>query len=1211
MSKIFKSAAFWILLSGILLAVLLFFLLPLMGAKGLAARFLWASAPLLLAALVTLILSIFRLKKALKGQEQAQANPFEMDMAVKPWLEPLKTETKHALDILKQSGKGKVKIGQDPLEAFRCYLVFGNPGAGKTSLLEHSGIHFPRRFPSAADLAKQTQHYSQWWFSNQGIFLEAPTRYATGEEGDDEFQYWLTQLEKEGKRTALDGILLVVSLRELLDGGPGVTELASRYRDKLALAMGTLRLELPVYLVFTHTDLLPGFREFFENMQEPESHQVFGATFALRGNLAPARQRFEREYKKLWESLESRTAQRLSQLTDPGRKKQIFLFPNEFGAAQERMASFVEHLFKDTMRRERALFRGFFLTSVMPSEASDFARASDPFQDAGGEAAHFLDHKAKMRGPASAAKPDAISRPRSMFTFLLFGGVLKNDKSLAQIPGYRLGSLSRQALIASAIMAIAGLAITVYGLIGFLGSRSYLNSVSKAVVEAGRLRWRDPVDFRAEYEVLTSLLAKIKDIQAGGGGHLPPGFRHSSEALELASTAHSIQLGRMIASDALRNLSATLEIASKDYNPSDHAHLRENLKLYLLLTSEGQKHLKETKAADLAAQLTTLWAQDANAKYHMENLPNNFETGLEDHAGYFAERFLDGDIAPLDRGDPSLVAAARQSLMGTPSIDGLYASIVGSEDAGRDLSLTDMGVPADGALKSSAKVRGFYTKAAFDDDAMDKLAQGAAEPHQRDWVLGEGAVAALPPEMQDQKQLYRALVDKYYQEYAEEWMRFLQSLSVRLPGDPGQASGKLSGFASGTQGLPAALARLLVETNLLAPPAAGQGAVEKKLGAGAKLLSMALEARDADKKRLKEQFKFVEELNGGAAGAGLLQDYFTAARGLSEVLSKLALGGDNGADVMDAAQALYAGKSESPLNTCWNEANKIRTRYEGQTWLPPLLENPVKDVAGYLAAAAGNQLESAYKSKVFSYYSQNLKGRYPLVKTGSQEVNLEDLKAFFGPDKGVFTLFFTGKLAPFVKVEEESISPKHWNGIRLRFSQASLDGIAKAYAVGKRMYADAGLRVYNVNITLAETRNTAKVTFRMGEDKISVKPGEVQARQTFRWPNENSYKGAEISVDNVNGGSQGRRVDGAWGFLKLLDGARALNVRTGGLTAKWRFNVAQKYDVDVAIEGNIPDRDNPFTMPEYFKFDLPAALLEEGGRVSITEEEGRLRLAGN
>ena len=90
MSKIFKSPAFWILLAGMLLAVLVFFLLPVAGVKGLLVRFLWAALPLVSAGVVTLTLAIFRLKRALKGQEQAQANPFETEMAAKPWLESLK-----------------------------------------------------------------------------------------------------------------------------------------------------------------------------------------------------------------------------------------------------------------------------------------------------------------------------------------------------------------------------------------------------------------------------------------------------------------------------------------------------------------------------------------------------------------------------------------------------------------------------------------------------------------------------------------------------------------------------------------------------------------------------------------------------------------------------------------------------------------------------------------------------------------------------------------------------------------------------------------------------------------------------------------------------------------------------------------------------------------------------------------------------------------
>ena len=110
--KIFKSALFWILFSGVFLAGALFLLLQLLHAGSLGGRFLWASIPLAAAALAALILSIIRLKRALKSQESAQANPFEMDMAVKPWLEPLKAETKNALANWGLAAVGYLVVGR-------------------------------------------------------------------------------------------------------------------------------------------------------------------------------------------------------------------------------------------------------------------------------------------------------------------------------------------------------------------------------------------------------------------------------------------------------------------------------------------------------------------------------------------------------------------------------------------------------------------------------------------------------------------------------------------------------------------------------------------------------------------------------------------------------------------------------------------------------------------------------------------------------------------------------------------------------------------------------------------------------------------------------------------------------------------------------------------------------------------------------------------
>jgi type VI protein secretion system component VasK len=429
----------------------------------------------------------------------------------------------------------------------------------------------------------------------------------------------------------------------------------------------------------------------------------------------------------------------------------------------------------------------------------------------------------------------------------------------------------------------------------------------------------------------------------------------------------------------------------------------------------------------------------------------------------------------------------------------------------------------------------------------------------------------------------------------------LRSLSVRVPPEPALAAGKLSGYASATQGLPAVLGRVMSETNPLAPPSQAQATAEKsKLGTGklGKLAKLVMQNRDADKRKLKEQFRFVEELAGPTGG--VLQDYLIAVKGLSEVLSRISLSGDAAGETMMAAQQLFQGKTESPLNFCWNESNKVKARYEGQSWLFPLLENPVRDVAAYLADAVGKQLEAAYQQRVISFYNQNLRGKYPMIKLGPQEANLDDLKSFFNPENGVFATFVSGKLQPFVKEGDDGYTVRAWNGVRLPFNGNSLQAIYRTQQVQKRLYTDnpPSMRIYTVNLTLPEVRNTARITFRLGDDRLSVKPGEGQARATLRWPNENTYKGAEILVENVGGGSQGRRIDGSWGLMKLLDGSRALNQRPGGFSAKWRFNVAQKYDVDVLLDANLTERDNPFSTPDFFKFELPGTLLEAGSAIS-------------
>jgi type VI secretion system protein ImpL len=241
---------------------------------------------------------------------------------------------------------------------------------------------------------------------------------------------------------------------------------------------------------------------------------------------------------------------------------------------------------------------------------------------------------------------------------------------------------------------------------------------------------------------------------------------------------------------------------------------------------------------------------------------------------------------------------------------------------------------------------------------------------------------------------------------------------------------------------------------------------------------------------------------------------------------------------------------------------------------------------------------------VYPFYNQNLKGRYPIARSATLDVNLEDFKAFFSPDNGVFSSFLNTKLAPFLRPVDEGFALASWNGIRLPMNPGALAALGQTQKVGRRVIGDVpgSYKVYSLNLTLPATPNTTRITLRLGEEQLSVAKGEGQARQTLRWPSQSSYKGAELTVETPGGAPQSRRADGAFGLLKLLEGARAYGPRPGGFSAKWRFTVAQKYDVDAALDANIPDRENPFSTPEFFRFELPPKLMS--GSTAATVASG-------
>jgi hypothetical protein len=160
------------------------------------------------------------------------------------------------------------------------YVIIGESGSGKTEAIRHSGIDFPPGLQDELQGSGGTVNMD-WWFTNRGIILDTAGSMIFSEAKAAEAPEWrefLRLLKKARPHCPINGLFLVLSADSLIkDSAEKIAQKASVLAQQLDLIQRTLDVRFPVYLFVTKCDLLMGFREFFDNIDDPLlQHQMFG-----------------------------------------------------------------------------------------------------------------------------------------------------------------------------------------------------------------------------------------------------------------------------------------------------------------------------------------------------------------------------------------------------------------------------------------------------------------------------------------------------------------------------------------------------------------------------------------------------------------------------------------------------------------------------------------------------------------------------------------------------------------------------------------------------------------------------------------------------------------------------------------------------------------------------------------------------------------------
>ncbi|MDO3379316.1 hypothetical protein M3027_14485, partial [Geoalkalibacter halelectricus] len=110
-------------------------------------------------------------------------------------IEELQRKMNEAVATLKSSELGVNHRGSAALYALPWFMIIGPSAAGKTTLLRHSGLHFPYAEEGDIDIRGfGGTRNCDWWFSNEAVLLDTAGRYTTEPADHSEWKAFLALL---------------------------------------------------------------------------------------------------------------------------------------------------------------------------------------------------------------------------------------------------------------------------------------------------------------------------------------------------------------------------------------------------------------------------------------------------------------------------------------------------------------------------------------------------------------------------------------------------------------------------------------------------------------------------------------------------------------------------------------------------------------------------------------------------------------------------------------------------------------------------------------------------------------------------------------------------------------------------------------------------------------------------------------------------------
>ncbi len=334
--------------------------------------------------MVVVMLLLAAFKGLLSWSRKRKSNPLTQGIAGNAAAAPqaISEPARRArLDDLRRNfeqGIEKFRAAGKNLYSVPWYVLVGEPGSGKTEAIRHCNVGFPPGLQDQLQGAGGTLNMN-WWFTNQAIIVDTAGRLMFEEVAPGTTNEWgefLKLLKNTRPNCPINGMLLVIPVDTLIkDTADSIEKKAGKIAQQFDQIQRSLGVRFPVFIIVTKCDLLNGFREFFDDLNDPQlQHQIMGWS-----NPEPLDSKFDpKAVTNHLETVKKRLTDRRQQLlldpvnTEDAQSRRIdqvdalYALPDSITKIGPRLRRYLEMIFVAGEWSPKPLFlRGIYFTSSM------------------------------------------------------------------------------------------------------------------------------------------------------------------------------------------------------------------------------------------------------------------------------------------------------------------------------------------------------------------------------------------------------------------------------------------------------------------------------------------------------------------------------------------------------------------------------------------------------------------------------------------------------------------------------------------------------------------------------------------------------------------------------------------------------------------------------------------------------------------------------